>query len=393
MVTALTLAPALLTLLGEKLDRRKGAQRRESHNGWWARHVGRVTRRPMRWTVGSIVLLGVLTAPLAALELGEAHPSPLAHQKSAFAVVQNTFGSGALTPATLVVQADDKIDDDLLGRIDSAIDIAPGVVTTGRTWYSADGTVVAQEVLTRGAPGEPSANQAVNTLRDSIFGAISDADAGVKLQLTGATAGQADLADRVVARLPLFAGAVLLASLLVLACAFRSVIVPLKAVAVTMLSVGASCGVVVCVVQWGWLRSLVGLHSTQPISAYVPMFLIAIVLGLSMDYEVFLIARIREHYVACTAKDTKGAVVRGTAGTAHTITAAAAIMVSVFLAFTLSPSPAVKVMGLGLAVAVALDATVVRMVLVPASMALMGRFNWWMPRWLDKVLPKLHVAH
>jgi RND superfamily putative drug exporter len=189
----------------------------------------------------------------------------------------------------------------------------------------------------------------------------------------------------------MFAGAVLFACLLVLACAFRSVLVPLKAVAVTMLSVGASAGVVVCVVQWGWLRDVVGLHSTQPISAYVPMFLIAIVLGLSMDYEVFLVARIREHYLV--RADTKAAVVRGTAGTARTITSAAAIMVSVFLAFTLSPSPAVKVMGLGLATAVTLDATVVRMVLVPASMTWMGKLNWWMPRWLDRLLPQLAFSH
>jgi len=193
----------------------------------------------------------------------------------------------------------------------------------------------------------------------------------------------------VLERLPWFVGAVLAVSFLLLMVVFRSLLVPLKAVLLNVLSIASALGVTVAVFTWGWLRQLVGLTEPVPIEAVVPMLMFAIVFGLSMDYEVFLLSRVREEWRL--GGDSRGSVVRGLTATARVITAAAAIMVSVFLAFTLSADAVVKMIGLGLAVAVFLDATVIRLVLVPATMSLLGDLNWWLPGWLDRLLPHVDV--
>ncbi len=190
-------------------------------------------------------------------------------------------------------------------------------------------------------------------------------------------------------RLLLFVAAVVVLSFLLLTVVFRSLLVPLKAAVLNLLSIGAAYGVLVMVFQWGWGASLIGLESTVPIVSFIPMFMFAIVFGLSMDYEVFLLSRVREHYLA--TGDNDGSVVRGLAGTARVITSAALIMVSVFLGFVLGEDPTPKMLGLGLATAIAVDATVVRMVLVPATMKLLGDACWWLPGWLDRLLPSLDV--
>ena len=178
-------------------------------------------------------------------------------------------------------------------------------------------------------------------------------------------------------------------SFLLLMLVFRSVLVPLKAVLLNLLSIGASYGVMVMVFQWGWGAGLIGLESTVPIVSFIPMFMFAILFGLSMDYEVFLLSRVREEYVATGSNDL--AVVNGVAKTGRVITSAALIMVCVFLAFVLGEDAATKMFGVGLATAILVDATLVRMVLVPATMKLLGRANWWVPRWLDRVLPRVDV--
>jgi RND superfamily putative drug exporter len=186
-------------------------------------------------------------------------------------------------------------------------------------------------------------------------------------------------------RLPLFIAAVVLLSFVLLTAMFRSLLVPVKAAVMNLLSVAAAYGVLVMVFQWGWGADLIGLESTVPILSFIPLFMFAILFGLSMDYEVFLLSRVREEYLH--TGDNGEAVVRGLAGTARTITSAALIMVVVFGGFILGEDPLVKMMGLGLATAIAVDATIVRLVLVPATMKLMGRANWWLPGWLDRVLP------
>ena len=208
------------------------------------------------------------------------------------------------------------------------------------------------------------------------------------MSLTG-RAMVTDLTDRITNRLPLFIAAVVAMSFLLLMIVFRSILVPLKAALMNLLSIAAAYGVLVAVFQWGWGKELIGLHSTMPINPFLPLIMFAILFGLSMDYEVFLLSRVREEYVA--TGDNHEAVVRGLSSTARVITSAALIMISVFGAFVLSDDPNGKLFGVGLAVAVLIDATLVRMVLVPATMSLLGRANWWLPGWLDRILPHLDL--
>jgi RND superfamily putative drug exporter len=189
-------------------------------------------------------------------------------------------------------------------------------------------------------------------------------------------------------RLPLFIGVVLLLSFILLMAVFRSILVPLKAVIMNLLSIGAAYGLIVAVFQWGWGASLIGIGKPGPVEPWIPMMLFAIVFGLSMDYEVFLLSRIREHYD--NGESNSEAVVEGLASTARVITAAAGIMVCVFLGFALGERP-IKMMGIGLAAAVFIDATIVRVIMVPATMELLGDRNWWFPKWLDRIIPKLNV--
>ena len=209
-----------------------------------------------------------------------------------------------------------------------------------------------------------------------------------RVSLTG-RAMVTDLTDRITSRLPVFIAAVVAMSFLLLMIVFRSILVPLKAALMNLLSIAAAYGVLVAVFQWGWGEELIGLHSTMPINPFLPLIMFAILFGLSMDYEVFLLSRVREEYVA--TGDNHEAVVRGLSSTARVITSAALIMISVFGAFVLSDDPNGKLFGVGLAVAVLIDATLVRMVLVPATMSLLGRANWWLPGWLDRILPHLDL--
>jgi RND superfamily putative drug exporter len=205
----------------------------------------------------------------------------------------------------------------------------------------------------------------------------------------GLTASGTDVSNRLSGRLPLFIGAVLALSFLLLMAVFRSVLVPLKAVIMNLLSIGAAYGLIVAVFQWGWFGSIIGVDKTGPIAPFIPMMIFAITFGLSMDYEVFLLSRIREFYDH--THDNALAVADGLAATARVITAAALIMVTVFLSFVLGANTTIKLFGLGLAAAIFIDATLVRMVLVPATMELLGDRNWWFPRWLDRITPRLHV--
>jgi putative drug exporter of the RND superfamily len=212
---------------------------------------------------------------------------------------------------------------------------------------------------------------------------------GVQVKVGGFNAGSVDFADYLAGRLPILIGGVLVLSFLLLMLVFRSLLVPLKAVIMNLLSVGAAYGVIVAIFQWGWGKDLIGVGKAGPVEAWAPMMLFAIVFGLSMDYEVFLLSRMKEEFER--TGDNASAVADGLAVTARVITAAALIMVCVFAAFVLGVDRQLKLFGLGMAVAVLVDATVVRMVLVPATMELLGARNWWMPRWLDRVLPHLNV--
>jgi RND superfamily putative drug exporter len=207
--------------------------------------------------------------------------------------------------------------------------------------------------------------------------------------LSGITAITDDLNSQLERTLPLFVGAVIGISFLLLMLVFRSVAVPLKAAVMNLLSIGAAYGVVVAVFQWGWGAELLGLEGPTPITSIIVVIMFPILFGLSMDYEVFLLSRIREEYAA--TGDNAESVARGLAGTGRIITSAALIMIAVFLSFVASPVPSLKMLGLGLATAILIDSTLVRMILVPATMSLLGDANWWLPRWLDRALPTLDV--
>ena len=239
------------------------------------------------------------------------------------------------------------------------------------------------------APQDEATLVTIERLRAEVLPPVLDGSPA-RAHVGGQTASWADLGAKVSDRLPLFIAAVILLSFLLLTLVFRSVLVPLKAALMNLLSIGAAYGVLVMVFQWGWGIGLIGVESTMPIISFIPMFMFAVLFGLSMDYEVFLLSRVREEYLA--TGDNDASVIHGIAGTARVITSAALIMISVFLGFVLGDDPATKMMGLGLATAIFIDATIVRMVLVPATMKLLGRANWWLPSWLDRLLPSVGAA-
>jgi len=260
--------------------------------------------------------------------------------------------------------------------------------TPAQTNDEANPTAAQWLVIPSTTPQDAATSGLVHHLRNEVLPAATDGT-GLDVAVTGTVAANIDFADYLGNRMPIFFGAVLALSFLLLMAVFRSVLVPLKAVIVNLLSIGAAYGVVVAIFQWGWGKTLVGIGEGGPVEAWAPMMMFAIVFGLSMDYEVFLLSRIREEYDRTGNNAT--AVADGLATTARVITAAAAIMVFVFGSFLLEENRQIKLFGVGLAVAVLLDATVVRMILVPATMELLGDRNWWLPRWLDRILPKLNV--
>jgi RND superfamily putative drug exporter len=239
-------------------------------------------------------------------------------------------------------------------------------------------------------PSSRPQDQATDTLLRTLRGTtLPDAlsGTGARGYVTGLTAEQLDFRNQVGAQLPVVIGVVLAAAFLLLLATFRSPLLAFKAAMLNLLSIGASYGVLVAVFQWGWGSSALGVSEKIPVESYVPMMMFAIVFGLSMDYEVFLLSRIREGWTATL--DNHASVASGLAATARVITCAALIMASVFLSFLLSTNVVVKMLALGLGVSVLIDATVIRLIVVPATMFLLGRYNWWIPRWLDRILPHL----
>jgi len=253
----------------------------------------------------------------------------------------------------------------------------PSQSATGAVW----------QVIPTTSPQDIATQELVYDLRDNVLPAATDASA-MDIKITGWVPMSVDFSDYLSERMPLFFGAVLTLSFLLLMLVFRSLLVPLKAVIMNLISIGAAYGLIVIFFQWGVGGSITGIQPA-PVEPFLPMMLFAIVFGLSMDYEVFLLSRIREEWLR--SGDSKASVADGLAATAKVITAAAAIMVFVFGSFMLEADRVVRLMGFGLAVAIFLDATIVRMLLVPATMELLGDKNWWLPGWLDKLLPNVNV--
>jgi RND superfamily putative drug exporter len=340
---------------------------------------------------GAMVLL-LLAVPFLGLRLGFSDESNYADDtttKQAYDLLVAGFGPGFNGPLLLVAELPEGTNPEDLVAIEDAVAADPGVelVSPPRLNDEGNATAVMWNVIPTTGPQEKPTTDLVNRLRDDVL-PPAEQDAGVDVAITGAVAVNIDFSDYLASRLPYFFTAVLALSFLLLMVVFRSLLVPLKAVIMNLLSIGAAYGIVVALFQWGWLSDLTGVEPA-PIEPWAPMMLFAIVFGLSMDYEVFLLSRIREEWHR--TGDSRRSVADGLAATAKVITAAAAIMVVVFGSFILENDRVLKLMGTGLATAILLDATIVRMLLVPATMELLGDKNWWLPRWLDRILPKVDV--
>jgi putative drug exporter of the RND superfamily len=387
VAAAVTLLPAMLGFAGTRIDRFSIHRRRHAvdRETVWHRWSRLVQRHPKGFAAGGMLVLLLASAPALSMRMAVADMGndPVdsttykAHQLRA-----DGFGDGVNGPLIVVARTPDGSDTERVDALVDAVSATDGVAAVTPVQPSGSGRAALFGVIPETGPQEEATENLVRSLRADVI-----PDSGLTAHVGGATASDIDFSQQLSDRLPIFIGAVLALSFLLLMAVFRSILVPLKAVVLNLLSIGAAYGVMVAVFQWGWLGSVLDI-TPGPIEPWAPMMLFAIVFGLSMDYEVFLLSSIHERYAA--TGDNSHAVVEGLAATARVITAAAAIMVCVFAPFVFGEARGIKLIGLGLAVAVFVDATVVRMVLVPSTMELLGRKNWWMPRWLDRALP--HIA-
>jgi RND superfamily putative drug exporter len=396
MIAALTLLPALLTIAGRRVDRLRipGLGKREpstAEDTRWFRWSREIQRRPVLSALLSGGLLIALCIPTLSLRLGsnDAGTDPAGSStREAYDLLAEGFGPGFNGPFQMVAALPGKGEDQALVTLRKTLKNEEGVAkVTSITLNPAENTGVFQLYPTT-SPQSADTTALLDHIRNDVLPPIEQ-KTGAQLHVGGITAIFEDFGDAISEKLPLFIGVVVLLSALLLMIVFRSVLVPLKAMVMNLLSIGAAFGLIVAVFQWGWGASIIGVDGTGPIISFFPVFLFAIVFGLSMDYEVFLMSRIHEEWEH--SHDATASVTRGLALTGRVITAAAAIMVTVFASFMIGEDRIIKLFGLGLASAVLIDAVIIRSVLVPAVMQLFGKSAWWLPDWLDRILPRLHV--
>ena len=382
-------ASVVVRPLRRPVPRRQARPARETYAFRWSRTI---QRRPAAWLTAATVVLVVLAAPVAGMRLGWSDEGNLPRDTSArqaYDLLSEGFGAGFNGPLLVTVTSGPADATAAVDQLQRALAAAPGVaaVTPALPDDPAAPAAYLMTVVPTTAPQDEATTELVTSLREDV---IPDAVAGTGLavDVTGSAASDIDVTDHLAGRMLMVFGAVLAVSFVLLMVVFRSLLVPLKAVVMNVASIAAAYGIVVAVFQWGWGDQLLGIDA-GPVNPFIPLMLFALVFGLSMDYEVFMLSRIREEYGR--TGDAGSAVADGLASTARVITAAAAIMVVVFVSFVAEDLRELKLFGLGLAVAVLLDATVVRMVMVPATMELLGDRNWWIPRWLDRLLPHVDV--
>jgi RND superfamily putative drug exporter len=393
---ATTLLPAMLGALGPHINSlrvhlgKTHPDDAEPHG--WRRWAERVSARPWTATIAAMLVLVVLALPIFQLELGQNDISALPEEttsRQAYDSLDKGFGPGVSGPLLIASEFSSPAEaKQVLPQLEKTIGATEDVKAVSEPTLDKKATVAVFTVISKSEPWADETVELVEGLRDTV---IPQALKGTEAQsyVGGQTAGYIDLAAQISDKLPLMIAIVVALSFLVLLIAFRSLLVPIKAAAMNLISVAAAYGVVTAVFQLGWGSSLIGLDHAIPIVSFVPLLMFAILFGLSMDYEVFLLTQMREHFKEYG--DEKRAVVEGLANTGRVITSAAAIMVCVFTSFVLSGDPVVKEFGVGLAVAIAIDSTLVRCLLVPAVMVLLGKRAWWLPRWLDRLLPHISI--
>jgi RND superfamily putative drug exporter len=391
VLSSITILPALLGWCGHRVNPKRVRKHLETHGphsrdaGMWQRWGDHVAGHAWLYTISTLALLLLLTAPILKLELGfpDAGNQPQdSTQRQAYDLLAEAFGPGFNGPLLVAVDLTELADGEL-DRLVEAVRADEGIANVQEPLIGE--TAAALVAYPKTSPQDSATIDTVKRLRAEVFPEVLSTDAA---HVGGVTASFTDTADRIQQRLPWFIAAVIGLSFILLTMVFRSVLVPIKAALLNLLSIGAAYGVLVAVFQWGWMKDVIGLDATIPIVSFIPMFMFAILFGLSMDYEVFLLSRVKEEYLH--GNSNTQSVIFGISHTARVITSAALIMISVFLGFVTNPDPMMKMMGLGLATAIFVDASIVRVVLVPASMKLMGDANWWFPRWLEW-LPRLDI--
>ena len=392
VAASITILPALLGWAGHRVNPKKMRIKQEirpsSGPGRWQRWGDHVAKHAWPYMLSTLALLLALTAPVLDLKLGFPDQGNVPEERTsrrAYDLLADGFGPGFSGPL-LVALDTANVSDQELKVLATALQNDPGVAFVQPPERSPVGEAAIILIFPTTTPQDPETVALLNRIRGPIFSSVLS-DQG-RAHVGGATASFADLSERVQTRLPIFIAGVIGLSFILLMLVFRSILVPVKAALLNLLSIGAAYGVLVMVFQWGWGRGLIGLQESVPIVSFIPMFMFAVLFGLSMDYEVFLLSRVKEEYLL--SGDNSQSVIFGISNTARVITSAALIMISVFLGFVTNPDPIMKMMGLGLATAIFVDATIVRVVLVPASMKLMGDANWWFPRWLEW-LPRLNI--
>ena len=414
VLAALTLLPAILAIVGSGINALRVRGRHpadHSKQGLWARWAAGVVRRPLISALAALAILIPLAIPLLSLTLGQKDVAALSTSttaRRAYDLISDNFGPGTNGPLLVAVSlgspaqasssgsassqgsagSDPRASDPRLQTLEKDVSQTSGVAAVSPVQIDKAGTTAYFNAAATTGPAEQATANLVSKLRSSV---IPDAEKGTNMHayVGGSTASNVDLASDISSKLLLQILVVIALSFLLLMLAFRSVVIPAQAAVMNLLSIGAAYGVLIAVFQFGWLHGLIGLDSAVPIVSYVPLFMFAVLFGLSMDYEVFLVSQIKEH--ADAGEDPKQSVVSGLVTSGRVITAAATIMVFVFGSFVLNGDPTVKQFGVGLAVAVILDATVVRCLLVPARMASLGKANWYLPRWLGRILPRISI--
>jgi len=399
VLAALTLLPALLAITGPHINSLRVRGRHPDHDdagqqkGVWARWAAGVARRPVLAGLAALAILVPLATPLLSLNLGQKDVAALSTSttaRRAYDLISANFGPGVNGPLLIAVSlgSPGQASDPQLAALQQDVAKTQGVAAVTPVQLDKAGTTGYFSAIATTGPAEQATANLVGKLRSSVIPA-AEKGTDIRAYAGGTTAGYADLASDISSKLPLQILVVIVLSFLLLILAFRTVVIPVQAALMNVLSIGAAYGVLTALFQWGWLHGAIGLNGPVPIVSYVPLFMFAILFGLSMDYEVFLVSQIGEHVNA--GQDNKRSVVSGLITSGRVITAAATIMVFVFGSFLLNGDPTVKQFGVGLAVAVILDATIVRCLLVPALMVLMGKVNWYLPRWVDRLLPRISI--